>query len=204
MRMKFCPVVSLSCLLLAFAGPAFAADQQTSTDPTAAFQTDPGYGARSLRGLNALHIEVIGESATASTETVQKSSDDPLRMLEDLLRSRVAKKPAPASLADDAKAALQSRTSIQLHEGSLDEARAKGIPILLITVRDGAADASGKSPFDVMLDLRQQVALKRDQKHAFYAMTYDAVASEPVGGRTKRVVLGSLMDRFIELWRAAN
>lgn len=100
-------------------------------------------------------------------------------MLQDLLKSRMAKRPAPASLAGDAKAALQSRTSIQLHEGSFDDARARGVPILLITVRDGAADASGKSPFDVALELRQQVVLKR-------------------------AVLGSLMDRFIELWRAAN
>lgn len=194
----------LSCLLLVLAGPAFATDQQPSSGTSSTSQADAGYGARSLRGLNALHIEVVGESAASGAETAQTSSDDPLKLLEDLLRGSSSKKKQPTGLASDARSAIQSRTSIRLHEGTLDDARAAGIPCLVITVRDAAADSSGKAPFDLTLDLRQQVVLKRDPKDAFYATTYDSRISEPAGGRSKRVVLGEALDRFIEFWRAAN
>lgn len=204
MRITLGPIASLSCLLLALAGPVFAADQQSSTATPAASQADTGYGARSLRGLDALHVEVIGEGAAAGSDATQTSSDDPLKLLESLLKGSSSKKSQPAGLARDARSAIQSRTSIQLHEGTLDDARAQGIPCLVITVRDGVADSSGKAPFDLMLDLRQQVVLKRDPRASFYATTYDSRISEPAGGRSKRVVLGEALDRFIEFWRAAN
>ena len=204
MRIALGPVVSVSCLLLALAGPVSAADQQPSSGVSATAQADAGYGARSLRGLDTLHIEVVGESAASGSEAAQTSSDDALKILESILRGSSSKKQQPTGLARDAKSAIQSRTSIRLHEGSLDDARAAGIPFLVITVRDAAADSSGKAPFDLVLDLRQQVVLKRDPKDAFYATTYDSRTSEPAGGRSKRAVLGEALDRFIEFWRAAN
>ena len=204
MRIAFGPVVSVSCLLLALAGPVSAADQQPSSGVSATAQSDAGYGARSLRGLDALHIEVIGESAATGSEATQTSSNDPLKLLEGLLTGSSSRKKPLAGLVSDARTAIQSRTSIRLHEGSLADARAAGIPCLVITVRDAAADSSGKAPFDLVLDLRQQVVLKRDPKDAFYATTYDSRTSEPAGGRSKRAVLGEALDRFIEFWRAAN
>jgi len=204
MRIALRTIAPISCLLLALAGPVLAADQQPSSGTSSTSQADAGYGARSLRGLDALHIEVVGESAAAGPDAAQSSSDDPLKLLEGLLRGSSSKKKQPAGLASDARSAIQSRTSIRLHEGTLDEARAQGVPCLVITVRDGAADSGGKMPFDLTLDLRQEVVLKRDPKIPFYATTYDSRISEPAGGRSKRVVLGEALDRFIEFWRAAN
>jgi hypothetical protein len=204
MRITLRTVAPLAGLLLALAGPVVAADQQTSSGTSTTSQADAGYGARSLRGLDALHIEVIGESAASGSEAARTSSDGALKILESILRGSSSKKQQPTGLARDAKSAIQSRTSIRLHEGSLDDARAAGIPFLIITVRDAAADSSGKAPFDLMLNLRQQVVLRRNPRDAFYATTYDARISEPAGGRSKRVVLGEALDRFIEFWRAAN
>lgn len=194
MRIAFHPALFLACLMLAVVAP-----------PSLADQPDAGYGARSLRGLTALHVEVVGESAPAAPKAAEAASDDPIKLLEGLLKSKPSKKEAaPPDLAGDAKSALASRTTIKLHEGSLEAARAAGTAYLLVTVQDGPADPNGKSPYDLTLELRQQVALARDPKLTFYATTYDDRISEPAGGRRKSEVLGVMLDRFVEFWRAGN
>jgi hypothetical protein len=199
MRIVIPAALLAASLLLAF-GPQTAAADQVTAQPTT--QAGAGYGARSLRGLTEAYVEVIDEAAAGATEK-KSTQDDVVSMLKGLVKSD-----SSGSVADklkaDVVAALTSRTAIKPRSDTLDAARAAGAPVLSVKVMTRATGSGSKPPFDVTLSVQQQVALARDPALTFYATTYDTTLSEPANGRGKRKAVADVMDKFIEMWRAAN
>jgi hypothetical protein len=175
----------------------------TAAAPEAAAQADAGYGARSLRGMKEAYVEVLDEAQDTAADT-KSSGDDLNKLLKDLMQQGSSKTSRADKLKADVLAALSARTAITPRFNSVDEARAAGAPILSIQVLSRGSGSGGNAPFDITLSVRQQVALSRDPKLTFYATTYDMSVSEPADGRGKRKVLAEVMDKFTELWRAAN
>jgi hypothetical protein len=201
MRITFITAALATGLLgMPAAGSIAAADQSSAAT---AVQADPGYGARSLRGLKEAWVEVVDAPAVADDDDAQDSKDDAMKLLQGLLGGGSGSTSRADKIKADVSAALGSRTAIKLRSGTAEEARAANAAI--ITVRVTPAAAGGKKPpYDVTLSVQQPVALLRDRKLHFYATTYETSVSEPADGRGKRKVAAQVTDQFIELWRAAN
>jgi hypothetical protein len=197
MRNMILPIALATGLLC---GPSVGA-LAAATEAQPQSQADVGYGARSLRGLKEAYVEVVDEATGAADD--KDSGDDVAKLLKDLMKSDSSGSRAD-KLKADVVAVLTSRTAITPRFNSVDEARAAGAPVLSVRLTSRGAGSGGKAPYDVTLSLRQQVALSRDPTLTFYATTYDMTVTEPADGRGKRKVVAAVMDKFVELWRAAN
>ena len=193
-------LLAISLSLATYPGTATAADPAAAQPMN---QPNAGYGARSLRGLNEVYIEVVDGVETTATPAKKSSQDEVVSMLKGLTKSGSSGSTVDKIKADIA-AALTSRTTIKPRGDTLDQARAAGASVLTVKIAARAAGSSDKPPIDVTLSVSQQVALSRDPKLAFYATTYDTSLSEPANGRGKRKVVADVMNRFIEMWEAAN
>ncbi len=166
------------------------------------------WGGKSLRGLTTVHLEFVDskEAAAAKKEEAESPLDDPGAFLRGLLES--AKQEATAPPAEPLKAetveALKKRTRIKLHEGTLEEAQAAGLPQLVIKVERRDRAGQSNDPHDVTLELRQQVQLARDPSFRFYATTFRSAGSDLSGQTAAGTTLRAQVNRFVELWQVAN
>ena len=193
-------LLAISLSLATNPGTAAAADQVAAQPMN---QPNAGYGARSLRGLNEVHVEVVDGVETAATPAKKSTQDDVASILKGLTKSGSSGS-AVDKIKADIVAALTSRTTIKPRGDTIDQARTAGAALLTVRITTRAAGSSDKSPIDVTLSVSQQVALSRDPRLTFYAITYDTTLSEPANGRGKRKAVGDVMNRFIEMWQAAN